>query len=117
MHLSCTGEENSLLECQSASIQNCTHHQDIGVHCTNTKIEPDSKVLKVYKKSQWRSVCASTIVSEKKPRFDWKSAEVACRELGFSKFGNYTIGIKGELSTGRLKYWNATFVIMTTKRK
>nr|XP_034333598.1 deleted in malignant brain tumors 1 protein-like isoform X2 [Crassostrea gigas] len=80
-NVNCKGTESSLLDCgkDDVTVQNCSHHYDVGVKCSSVRLVNDTHewegLVEMYDGGAWKGLCAQ----------NWNTAEarVACRSLGF----------------------------------
>lgn len=80
-NVNCKGTESSLLDCgkDAATVQNCSHHYDVGVKCSSVRLVNGTHewegLVELYDGSTWKGLCAQ----------NWNTAEaqVVCRSLGF----------------------------------
>ena len=94
--LGCFGNESSLLDCSATTQHNCQHSEDAGVRCV-TVIECSEGAIRlvsnpagrnysgrveVCRNEVWGTVCDDS--------WDNSDASVACRQLGFSRYSEYS---------------------------
>ncbi|VDI23188.1 Hypothetical predicted protein, partial [Mytilus galloprovincialis] len=128
----CSGSESKLQNCSfNNNIQQCNHHDDVGVHCflsCSAEDEGDLRIisgfavnqgrLEVKYKGEWGTVCAND--------FENIDAEVACRQLGYCSGimhppgiisnGNNAIWLKDVMCSGSEgKLLNCTYKIDTSQ--
>ncbi|EDV19642.1 uncharacterized protein TRIADDRAFT_61895 [Trichoplax adhaerens] len=90
----CYGHENSLSSCKTASVI-CRRTRGINIRCTNVRLYGSNfgnvGQLQVYYNGKWGTVCNKGFVQE--------SAEVACKELGYTSLVKMNLHVSGFSST------------------
>lgn len=78
--LDCIRTEDSIFDCtHTTETSSCSHANDISLRCNrSTKLDSSTNkgIVRVYRDNQWSRVCGND--------WDFRDAEVACREMGYT---------------------------------